>query len=217
MVMAAGTGRIASAADDDGSAAAARAPLPDDKRIRVNYTDIFKSVQSVGASAFTGKDKKVWEAKQLAALGVKLEHKEKMPLKMWLGVSKARKERAAKRDRVAAEAGLVGVRPRHAKAHVWRGGGDDDGEGGGGRGQPADLHGDNVRGPVMHIRPGSGPGGGGGGFGGGGDDGGRRGGGGFRGGRGGGRGGFGGGRGRGRGGGGGRGRGGGGRGRGRGR
>jgi Domain of unknown function (DUF4602) len=61
--------------------------------LAVNYSDIFKSVTEFGAKSFVGKDKKIWEAKQLAALGAKVVHKEKMPLKMAIGVLNARKKK----------------------------------------------------------------------------------------------------------------------------
>jgi len=197
----------------------------------VDFKDVFKSVQSLGASSFTGKDKKIWEMKQLNALGANLRHKEKMPLKMWMGVKKAREEREARKEAEEKAAGIITGKKPASSSSSGRAGRDEEDEFE--PRQPRDLTPFNVRGPVMYVRGGGaapkemqresdgGFGGRGGGRGGGGRGGRGRGGGGgggrgggFGGGRGGGRGGFGGGgRGRGgsrgRGGGGGRGRGGG--------
>lgn len=74
-----------------------RAPraAPDDrKRVRVDFDTIFQDVTALGATAFTGKDKKQWEAKRLAALGAVVKpRKEKMPLKMAIGVAKVEVDR----------------------------------------------------------------------------------------------------------------------------
>ena len=69
-----------------------------------------------GASTFTGRDKKIWEAKKLESLGLKVSHKEKMPLKMWMGVKKAREKRAVRAQEEARSADLVTGKSRvHAK------------------------------------------------------------------------------------------------------
>lgn len=126
-----------------------REEVSDDKKIQVNFKDIFKSVQSFGASTFTGKDKKIWEAKQFNALGCNIKHKEKMPFKMYLGVSKARKDRAERTARDDKVAGIVRGEVRAKKARrddSWVGP----------SGQPDSLDPDNVRGPIMHVRRGKG-------------------------------------------------------------
>lgn len=70
---------------------APRAPVDDRKRVRVDFDTIFQDVTALGATAFTGKDKKQWEAKRLAALGAVVKpRKEKMPMKMAIGVAKVR-------------------------------------------------------------------------------------------------------------------------------
>lgn len=52
-----------------------------------------RSPSPAGAATFTGRDRKVWEAKQLAAVGGMVVHKEKMPMKMAMGVMAVRGER----------------------------------------------------------------------------------------------------------------------------
>lgn len=61
----------------------------------------------LGATSLHGKEKKIFEAKQLAELGVHLEHKIKMPYKMYKGVMKARQHREAKQQEYARLSGLV--------------------------------------------------------------------------------------------------------------
>jgi hypothetical protein len=70
-------------------------PVRDDQAIRVDFRDIWKSVTTFAASSYTGKDKKVYEAEQIRKLGGRVEWKEKMPHKMWLGVTKVRLSTAA--------------------------------------------------------------------------------------------------------------------------
>lgn len=123
-----------------------RREIPDAQKIRVSFDDIFKSVQDLGASSFTGKDKKKYEAKQLAAIGGVVKHKEKMPLKMWLGVSKARKQREERRANYLRKTGLVTGEKFEKKGDRRRE------KAKGPAGQPADLAPDNLRGPVMHIK-----------------------------------------------------------------
>jgi hypothetical protein len=61
-------------------------PNADRNAVRVDFRDMFKDVTDLGASSFRRRDKKIWEAKQLAAAGALVTHTEKMPLKMALGV-----------------------------------------------------------------------------------------------------------------------------------
>ena len=126
-----------------------RPALRDDQAIRVDFRDIWKETQTLAASSYTGKDKKVYEAEQIRALGGRVEWKEKMPHKMWLGVTKARKAKAARLAAEAKAAGLVTGRPGASaiaaskpKERRWRKGGVDDG-----------ITPDDIRGPVMHVRP----------------------------------------------------------------
>ena len=80
-------------------AARPAADAADRKRTRVDFDTIFQDVTALGASAFTGKDKKQWEAKRLAAAGAALApRKEKMPLRMAIGVTKVCSSRAAYDD-----------------------------------------------------------------------------------------------------------------------
>lgn len=69
-----------------------------------------------GASTFKGRDKKIWEAKRLTELGLKVKHKEKMPRKQWMGVKAKREKRAAAAAAEQAEADVVTGKGRaHAK------------------------------------------------------------------------------------------------------
>jgi len=71
---------------------------------------------SAGASTFKGRDKKIWEARKLESLGVRVQHVEKMPRKMWMGVKKKRESRAARQEEERAAADLVTGKGRaHAK------------------------------------------------------------------------------------------------------
>ena len=56
----------------------------------ITHAEIWLSHWSAGATSFTGKEKKVWEAKQMEALGGIVHFKEKMPFKMAMGVLKVR-------------------------------------------------------------------------------------------------------------------------------
>ena len=87
--------------------------------------------------------------RQLNALGANLKHVEKMPLKMWVGVKRARAEREAKRT--ADEKAAGSVTGRRTAPGPRSGGGDDGDEDGGGSGQPIDLTPSSIRGPVMFI------------------------------------------------------------------
>jgi hypothetical protein len=137
MVIAASAGRLVN------EERPVRPRVADDKKIQVSFDDIFKSVQSLGASSFKGKEKKVWEAKQLNALGANIKHKEKMPFKMFLGVAKARKEREEKRTKEEKTADLITGRkaPKKERREFVAP-----------YGQPDSLTPDNVRGPVMYIK-----------------------------------------------------------------
>lgn len=84
LVLAAATGRLPPPKPRREDRAAD--PDADRNSIRVDFRDMFKDVTDLGASSFRGRDKKIWEAKQLAAAGALVTHKEKMPLKMALGV-----------------------------------------------------------------------------------------------------------------------------------
>ncbi len=141
--------------------------MDDSKLIRADFKDIFNAVQSygesrsalthtsvssvgiAGAASFTGKDKAVWEAKQIAALGGRLQRKEKMPYKMYQGVMKARKVRAAKAEEEARMSGVV--TGKGGKRKEWRGGQRPDRDAIDRHGNPGDLLPDNVRGPVMYL------------------------------------------------------------------
>jgi hypothetical protein len=118
----------------------------------VDFKDVFKSVQSLGASSFTGKDKKIWEMKQLNALGANLRHKEKMPLKMWMGVKKAREEREARKEAEEKAAGIITGKKPASGSGSGRAGRDEEDEFE--PRQPRDLTPFNVRGPVMYVRGG---------------------------------------------------------------
>lgn len=88
----------------------------------------------------------MYEAEQIRALGGRVEWKEKMPHKMWLGVTKARKARAERLAAEAKAAGLIIGRPGGAaeakpKERRFKQGGVDDG-----------VTPDDIRGPVMHVR-----------------------------------------------------------------
>jgi len=154
--------------EDDADAGGGAGGVPDSQRIRVDFRNLFKDVAALGATTFIGRDKHVWEAKQMAALGAKVKpHTEKMPLKMWLGVSAARKRRAAAAVEEARQSGVITGRESELEAAArgdrtgsrWRGGA------GKGRGQgrlsgddlvaganPRDITPAHIRGPVMLAR-----------------------------------------------------------------
>lgn len=131
-----------------GGAGGGAAALPDHKKIRVKFDEIFQDVAAFGASAFTGKDKKEWERKQLNALGANLKHVEKMPRKMAIGVLAARKKRE---DRKAEELRVSGVvtGKKIGKKKEWRAGRRTDAEA---AGHPGDITPSNVKGAVMFVR-----------------------------------------------------------------
>ena len=153
----------------------------DRKRVRVDFDTIFQDVTALGATAFTGKDKKQWEAKRLAALGAVVKpRKEKMPLKMAIGVAKvrplgagggrcraqtppprpvhplqARKRRATAAAAMEKASGVITGKKRVASAtsqHDQRGAREARARN---TQQPDSLEPDNVRGSVMFVkRPG---------------------------------------------------------------
>ena len=90
----------------------------DAARIQVasDFDSIWSSVTELGASTFKGRDKKIWEARKLEGLGLRVKHKEKMPRKMWMGVKAKREAKAARAAQEAKEADLVtGKGAVHAK------------------------------------------------------------------------------------------------------
>ena len=92
--------------------------MADAQKIQVasDFDSIWKSVTELGASTFKGRDKKIWEARKLEGLGLRVQHKEKMPRKMWMGVKAKREARAARAAKEAKEADLVtGRGALHAK------------------------------------------------------------------------------------------------------
>jgi len=122
-------------------ASAAQASLA---RGRAEVSKIWTSVAALGAAGFEGAQRKQWESTQLASLGVKLKGKaQKMPFKMFLGVSKARAARAAKAEEEARISGAV--RPGGAGKKKKRRAPREE--------EPEDAPvPDNIRGPVMHVR-----------------------------------------------------------------
>ena len=169
------------------AAATGRLPLPpkkrvrnaeeeDRNRVRVDFQDMFKDVTRLGAGTFTGKEKKIWEAKQLAALGARIVYKEKMPPKMAIGVIKARREKAAKQQAELSAGNIITGKKVDLSGTAALSGGAGYGKqskqfkGAAGYGQPDSLDPDSMRGPVFFVKKnGGGRGGGGGGGGGGGD------------------------------------------------
>lgn len=88
-------------------------------QVASDFESIWKSVTELGASTFKGRDKKIWEARKLEGLGLRVQHKEKMPRKMWMGVKAKRESRAAREAELAREADLVtGRTAAHAKVKV---------------------------------------------------------------------------------------------------
>lgn len=80
---------------------------PDKAEERREFHRIYKEVVDLGATAFDRKNKKVWEAKKLKNAGVKVDHKEKMPYKMWLGVKRERERKETKREEELKESQVV--------------------------------------------------------------------------------------------------------------
>lgn len=128
------------------SNAAARGKLPGaptafrgNKKSKSLEEDVFSSIKSYGASSFQGKDKKIWEAKQLEAIGAKVsKHTLKMPFKMYQGVTKAQKKREKRRELEVKYTGAVtGKKAAKKERKKWA---DDD------------ITPGNIRGPVMYIK-----------------------------------------------------------------
>ena len=139
----------------------------DRNRVRVDFQDMFKDVTRLGAAAFVGKEKKIWEAKQLAALGARIVYKEKMPPKMAIGVIKARREKAAKQQAELSAGNIITGKKVDLSGTAALSGGAGYGKqskqfkGAAGYGQPDSLDPDSMRGPVFFVKKNGGGGGGG--------------------------------------------------------
>jgi len=84
------------------------------KTDELSRRNIWASVAELGASGFEGSQKKKWEGSRLASVGGVVTGKsQRMPFKMYLGVSKARREREAKVEEEARQSGIV--RPKKQK------------------------------------------------------------------------------------------------------
>ena len=66
-----------------------------------------RDVNEFGASAFEGRDKKIWEAKKLAAAGAVVNHTIKMPYKMLKGVREKQRAKEKKRAEYERDSGVV--------------------------------------------------------------------------------------------------------------
>jgi len=71
---------------------------------------VWSSVAELGASGFKDAQRKSHESSKLAAAGARVKDRsqgQRMPFKMYLGVSKARRERSAKEEERARVSGVV--------------------------------------------------------------------------------------------------------------
>eukprot|EP01138_Halocafeteria_seosinensis_P007832 gb/GECG01008002.1/.p1 GENE.gb/GECG01008002.1/~~gb/GECG01008002.1/.p1 ORF type:complete len:185 (+),score=53.29 gb/GECG01008002.1/:1-555(+) len=80
---------------------------PEKAEERREFNKIFDEVVEFGATAFDRKNKKQWEAKKLKNAGLKVEHKEKMPYRMWLGVKRERERKETKKEEEVKESKVV--------------------------------------------------------------------------------------------------------------
>lgn len=111
------------------------------KMLDTSRKSVWSSVAELGASGFEGSQRKQWEGGQLAALGAIVKGKsQRMPFKMYLGVTKAREKRAAKVEEEARQSGVV--RPVKKKKSKDRKRED--------RAQDEPVP-HNIRGAVMHV------------------------------------------------------------------
>ena len=111
------------------------------KMLDTSRKSVWSSVAELGASGFEGSQRKQWEGGQLAALGAIVKGKsQRMPFKMYLGVTKAREKRAAKVEEEARQSGVV--RPLKKKKSKDRKRED--------RAQDEPVP-HNIRGAVMHV------------------------------------------------------------------
>ncbi len=65
------------------------------------------SVAELGATGFSSAQRKAYDSSKLAAVGGLVSKGQRMPYKMFLGVSRARKERAAKEEERNRVSGVV--------------------------------------------------------------------------------------------------------------
>lgn len=91
------------------SAKASRLAEQSEERIRrKDFVKARQEVLDMGASAFEGRDKRVWEAKRLASLGAKVEApNHKMPLKMLLGLRSKQRHLEMRRQEKERASGAV--------------------------------------------------------------------------------------------------------------
>mmetsp|Transcript_8630 Transcript_8630/g.11387 ORF Transcript_8630/g.11387 Transcript_8630/m.11387 type:complete len:178 (+) Transcript_8630:41-574(+) len=71
------------------------------------FNDAWKSVTDLGASQFTGKDKRSYEAKKALQLGAKAAKNEKVPYNILMKVKQGRKKKEAKEAVLAKSSGIV--------------------------------------------------------------------------------------------------------------
>lgn len=88
----------------------------DPREMRELLSQAAREVHDMGTAALSAREQKIWEAKKWAEAGVKLEHKVKMPLKMFLGVQRKQREKERLRRDRARESGVVlgKTKPRYA-------------------------------------------------------------------------------------------------------
>ena len=81
--------------------------LEDIKKRKELFKDLKMQVQSLGASQFSGWDKRDWEKKRNRNMGMKAQKNQKIPRKILNGIRKKQKEKIQRREKEAKEADLV--------------------------------------------------------------------------------------------------------------
>ena len=81
--------------------------LEDIKKRKELFKDLKMQVQSLGASQFSGWDKRDWEKKRNRNMGMKAQKNQKIPRKILNGIRKKQKEKIERREKEAKEADLV--------------------------------------------------------------------------------------------------------------
>ena len=73
--------------------------LEDIKKRKELFKDLKMQVQSLGASQFSGWDKRDWEKKRNRNMGMKAQKNQKIPRKILNGIRKKQKEKIQRREK----------------------------------------------------------------------------------------------------------------------
>jgi hypothetical protein len=77
------------------------------KRSQLDWHDTAKEIRSLGATGFSGKQKRDYEAEQYLQLTGRIKKKQKIPLPIVRGIKKAADKRDTRQRKEAKEAGIV--------------------------------------------------------------------------------------------------------------